>query len=403
MHAKQSDIEHVSLGAEEDSHAKPIQESHERPTTSESSCSFTVLDGKDDVKTRPPVDVTGADSSNVKLSAAGGVASTPPEELRASSVHENPLSSSSSILRGPLSDEISHDNPRSKTDVVHNKTKSQTSKGPVPAVAAVDTFSRPSKLKQKTPSKSNETVDHESSSSSGSVFTSTDECSVIAPSPAECPNATINSGGTRTADHDNFTWYSFRDGGDSAHSDSGLRFSFNLSRQSAPSVLSTRSNPKTTLVCDSSHFSSLADGMPRASPSGNIATEKPPTSGSEESSSMTKERSAEKRLLKSSGAMPLSHGASAERASSGARCSTSSVTSAKVDTVRTVPLSCETANSTPNGSSSLKTSMRKVVQQFKPSKLSKHHPLGLGSEIASKYKVLLHSLLHFVIFQGSSR
>lgn len=402
LHAKQSDIEHVGLGAEEDSHAKPIQESHERPTTSESSCSFTVLDGKDDVKTRPPVDVTGADPSNVTLSAAGGVASTPPEELRASSVHENPLSSSCSLLRGPLSDEISHDNPRSKTDVVHNKTISQTSKGPVPAVAAVDTFSRPSKLKQKTPSKSNETVDHESSSSSGSGFTSTDECSVIAPSPAECPNATINSGGTRTADRDNFTRSSFRDGGDSAQSDSGLRFSFNLSRQSAPSVLSTCSNPK-TLVCDSSHFSSLADGMPRASPSGNIVTEKPPTSGSKESSSITKERSGEKRLLKSSGAIPLSYGASAERASSGARCSTSSVTSAEVDTVRTVPLSCETTNSTPNGSNSLKTSMRKVVQQFKPSKLSKHHPLGLGSEIASKYKVLLYYLLHFVIFQGSSR
>lgn len=396
----QSDVENTSLEAEEDSHAKAIQESHKRPTTSESSCSSAVLDVRDDVKIMPHVDVTGDDSSNITLSNADCFTSTTPAEQLASGVHENPLSSSSSILRGPLSDDISHDTPRSKTDVVPHKSKSQTSECPVPAVAAVNTFSCSNKLKQKTPSKSNKTFDYESSSSSFSSSTSSDECSVVAPSSPECPNATLGSGGAQSAGHGDFTQSSFRDGGDTAQSDSGFRFSFNLSHQSVPSVLSTCSSPK-TLVSDSAHHSSPG-GVPRGSPSGNLVTENPPTLGSERPPLIMKERNGDKRLLKSSGSMPLSYGASAERVSSGARCSTSTVTS-KVDSVRTVPVSCEATNSTPNGSNSLKTSMRKVVQQFKPSKLSKHHPLGFGSEIADKYKVLIYPLLCFVSFQGSRK
>ncbi|KAJ9673990.1 hypothetical protein PVL29_023506 [Vitis rotundifolia] len=61
------------------------------------------------------------------------------------------------------------------------------------------------------------------------------------------------------------------------------------------------------------------------------------------------------------------------------------VKSGKVDSVHTVAASSsQIANHSPIVSNGLKTSVRKVVDQFRPSKLSKSLPLGVGSEIAGR-------------------
>ncbi|CBI19252.3 unnamed protein product, partial [Vitis vinifera] len=61
------------------------------------------------------------------------------------------------------------------------------------------------------------------------------------------------------------------------------------------------------------------------------------------------------------------------------------VKSGKVDGVHTVAASSsQIANHSPIVSNGLKTSVRKVVDQFRPSKLSKSLPLGVGSEIAGR-------------------
>ena len=61
------------------------------------------------------------------------------------------------------------------------------------------------------------------------------------------------------------------------------------------------------------------------------------------------------------------------------------VKSGKVDGVHTVAASSsQIANHSPIVSNGLKTSVRKVVDQFRPSKLSKSLPLGVGSEMAGR-------------------
>lgn len=51
-----------------------------------------------------------------------------------------------------------------------------------------------------------------------------------------------------------------------------------------------------------------------------------------------------------------------------------------------------------NGKNGLKTSMQKVIQQFKPSKQSKCHISGLGSDIAGNYKVFSKLLRIYVAY-----
>lgn len=75
------------------------------------------------------------------------------------------------------------------------------------------------------------------------------------------------------------------------------------------------------------------------------------------------------------------------------------VKSVNVDGPHTVASSSsQVANHSPILSNGLKTSVRKVVDQFRPCKLSKSHSLGFGSEIAGRCseKVLLHESLELM-------
>ncbi|XP_010916668.1 ubiquitin carboxyl-terminal hydrolase 17 isoform X2 [Elaeis guineensis] len=81
--------------------------------------------------------------------------------------------------------------------------------------------------------------------------------------------------------------------------------------------------------------------------------------------------------------------ASADRASSSGRVHlVSPDASLEVENASKVCVKLSENKAVPNGISDLKTSVRKVVQQLKSSKVSMHHPSGFGSDISRKYKML---------------
>ncbi|XP_068644066.1 ubiquitin carboxyl-terminal hydrolase 17-like [Aristolochia californica] len=111
-----------------------------------------------------------------------------------------------------------------------------------------------------------------------------------------------------------------------------------------------------------------------------------PLSRSERSSSTAGEKNKEVRLPKSRGQRSLAFDSSAVQnpSSEVGRCSFSSVSSSKVDTSPAV--FSDIVIPSLYGANALKSSMRKVVQQFRSSKLSKNCNLSpLGSEAIGKY------------------
>jgi ubiquitin carboxyl-terminal hydrolase 36/42 len=100
--------------------------------------------------------------------------------------------------------------------------------------------------------------------------------------------------------------------------------------------------------------------------------------------------------LKSREVRCLSSNASdARTASSAEEHSVPVVKSGKVDGVQAIAAISSQAASCPNARTGLRTSVRKVVYQFRGSKLSKHYPLGDGCEVAGRYtdKVFLQLVL----------
>lgn len=90
-----------------------------------------------------------------------------------------------------------------------------------------------------------------------------------------------------------------------------------------------------------------------------------------------------------------SNASEARSASSAEGHSVPVVKSGKVDGIQAIGAISSQATSCPNGRSGLRTSVRKVVDQFRGSKLSKHYPLGDGCEVAGRYtdKVFLQLVL----------
>lgn len=95
-------------------------------------------------------------------------------------------------------------------------------------------------------------------------------------------------------------------------------------------------------------------------------------------------RSLQSRQLKSQST------ASSDHASSGRVHYVSSDTSSEVANAPKVRVKLSENKAVPNGISDLKTSVWKVVQQLRPSKVSLHHPSGSGSDISRNYKVAYH-------------
>ncbi|XP_058097015.1 ubiquitin carboxyl-terminal hydrolase 17-like [Magnolia sinica] len=394
LRAEQSDPKDNGLETEGQCPGKPDEDFPEEPSSSKSSCSSKGLCGKDD-EVMPLVDGTGSDFSTISSSTGCSQFTTSEEPSLSVSATEASVSSTSSTPRGPISNDTPLDILRTSADAHEtNISKSPPSEYSGP-VAPVNSIPRSSKLKQNTTSCGTETVDCGSSSTLSSSCDSSDEHTIMEPSTKspEHLEATRDSSGVQTAGCDDSTRSSFRQGGNAARSDSEalFRFSFNLSGQHVPSVMPSQNSNMKILTSDEAKHSVPGNGDPvyGAAPLKKLPTDLPtrtlPALSSERSSSAVKERSNEQ-LLKSRRLKSSSFGASADHSSSYSGHSSSSVTSSKSDNVQTVTAKLsETASSVPNGGSGLKTSMLKVVQQFRPSKLSKHYPLGFGSEISRKY------------------
>ncbi|KAF8406084.1 hypothetical protein HHK36_008164 [Tetracentron sinense] len=227
-------------------------------------------------------------------------------------------------------------------------------------------------------------------SSAGSSIYSSDDCSLAEPATASSDfwKATLDSSGSSVV-HDGSSQSKFSGASAGILSDSGshLRFSYNLSGHTVPPFHAQCSEDK-TLIPDNAH----PTGLERKKPTdGAVLSEKVDTDASkvrsspflssERSDSVANDRSKGSQLLKSREIESLSSNASDDhRSFSTGGHPVPSVKSAKVDSVQAV-----STMSTEIASNGLKTSMRKVVQQFRSSKLSKHYPLGLGSEIAERY------------------
>ncbi|KAG9450807.1 hypothetical protein H6P81_010772 [Aristolochia fimbriata] len=127
----------------------------------------------------------------------------------------------------------------------------------------------------------------------------------------------------------------------------------------------------------------------RASVKESSACTEPPLSSSERSPYTASEKNKEERLIKSRGQRSLSFDSSADQhpSSEVGRCSYSSVSSSKGDKVDASPaVFSDIVIPSLYGANALKTSMKKVVQQFRSSKLSKNCNLSpLGNETSGKY------------------
>ncbi|XP_042497327.1 ubiquitin carboxyl-terminal hydrolase 17-like [Macadamia integrifolia] len=112
-----------------------------------------------------------------------------------------------------------------------------------------------------------------------------------------------------------------------------------------------------------------------------------PALSSERSNSVANESRNDTQLLKSKSIRSSSSSVSEHPSSHTGVHFFPTVKSTKVDnSVQTVRNgSPEVASSMPNVGNGLKTSVRKVVQQFRSSKISVYNPLGFGTEIAGKY------------------
>ncbi|XP_077212938.1 ubiquitin-specific protease 16 [Tasmannia lanceolata] len=385
--AEESDLKDNSLEHKGGSHAKPIEEYPESPKSSKSNGSSNILSGKDDLKVKPLMDTIETVISSISPSTTGPTYTKCAEPLVNISVSEHSASSKNAKSEPSVSTGAACDILEAKSNAYGTKpAKSSTSEFTSP-ISPVNRISFSSKLNQKEPGCGTERAECGSSSSSCSSLNSSDEFKVTEPStaPDGRMDATRDSSGAQGSGHIDSNQSSLRQGENSTHSDSVI------SSQAVPPVISRRSNSK-TIISDNARRSSSRNGNPAqgAGSSKNLIADMPsklvtdmpaklvadvptlknlPTLGSERSSSLFNKRSCDEQQSKARG----------ER-------SFSSITSSKVDSIYTVPTcSSETVSSVSNGSNGLKTSMRKVVQQFRVSKISKHHESESGNEIAGKY------------------
>lgn len=111
-----------------------------------------------------------------------------------------------------------------------------------------------------------------------------------------------------------------------------------------------------------------------------------PSSSSERSKHVVNNPVSTSHLLKSREVGCLSSSASDARLASSEGHSVPVVQSGKVEGVQaSASLSSQVTNCSPNTRSGLKTSVRKVVHQFRGSKLLKHYPVNDESEVAGRY------------------
>ncbi|KAJ4963302.1 hypothetical protein NE237_023241 [Protea cynaroides] len=322
------------------------------------------------------------------------------ESLSDVSVCEVCVSSTYDRLEGHQAHIIATDKLGSTTDI---KDMDLTKSLPSDFTSSVNSenSSCSSKLKHENSSFSAEedkcnSVVYSASSSTGSLGSSTN-----AHVPAEFAaysdfwGPALDLSGDKNGVHDDSAHFSIREDGDGVLSDSSslLSSSMNLSGRFNSSFPSQCSKPETVISSDASTTSfrseTLATGVP---PSQKMVTDVSgvsnlPASSSKGSNSVANERNNDTQLLESKTVRSLSSSNSDLVSSRMGVHFLPTVKSTKVEnTAQTARNgSPEVASSLPNVGNGLKSSVQKVVQQFKASKISVYNPLGFGSEVAGKY------------------
>ncbi|XWS21412.1 hypothetical protein CRYUN_Cryun30bG0053100 [Craigia yunnanensis] len=413
---------------EEKQHAKPTGTSSTEPALSSSTGSSAVLHGKDDdIKVEFHADGEGTNSASESSSASfSGFSSSAAgsESSDVVSVSESIISNEPDKLDRSSSADANLD--KFWTASGDNNVDQTNPSSPKFArlVESVDKFSKFNKLNQTKPDQSGESR-YSATSSSGLGISGTCEGSIA-------EGYTLSSGfwgrtlesvpSTYDADNEYFK-SNPKEGGKSASLDSGssLHFSFNLSGNASSShaqgskvkasklndapqgalghiklsdgvTLSENVDLDASKVSKSQTSNSeLVNHVERGSsnishvpkPREAINTDVPPVS-SLSSSCFEKSGSSAVTNGPSNASHPLK---SSDAYSSLARVHVvPSVKSEKIDGVHanaaTLP---QVSSCSSNGRHGLKTSMRKVVDQFRGPKLLKHYPFGVSNDVAGKY------------------
>uniref|UniRef100_A0A5B7AGH3 ubiquitinyl hydrolase 1 n=1 Tax=Davidia involucrata TaxID=16924 RepID=A0A5B7AGH3_DAVIN len=428
--------------------AKPVEAVPEEPAFSKSSHPPEVFPEKDDTNFECHADGKGTNSTSkftIPSSSDGFSACTTSRESSVD-VAVNRVRSSHHPERLDVHQSTNIVPDKLETIYANSMDQTRTPSSEYPTlVNSVDNFTSSGKLNQIKPDLTDGDTQCGSTSSSGWTVDGSNESSISEPSTPSSGfwDGTIDSNRSRDDVLDDSALSSSNEAGDGNMSDfqSSLRFSFNLAGDAVPPLHVQVSNAK-TIISDEACSTTLGikkpiDGAPlseerskdamkvRSSPSlksemsnhmdndtssescilksrehfSSSASHSTPASSTKEHSirkdasnvsslpSMSTERSnrlvngtsSVSHVLKSKEVESLS--SNAGLSSSAGRQSVLSAKSGKVDAAS----SSQFASYSPNASNGLKTSMWKVVDQLRSSKLSRHYPLGVGSEITGRY------------------
>ncbi|KAA8538172.1 hypothetical protein F0562_027780 [Nyssa sinensis] len=426
-----------------ESGAKPIEALREEPASSKSSHSPDVLPEKDDINFECLADgkqtnSTSPDGFSECMTSWGSSVDV--------AVKRVPSSHHPERLDGHQSTNIVPDKLETNANSM-DQTRPPFSEDPT-LVISVGNFTTSGKLNQIKTDCSNGDA-HCGSSSSDWTVDGSIESSISEPSSPSSGfwAGTIDSNRSRDNVLDDSAQSSSNEAGNGNMSgfQSSLRFSFNLARDAVPplhirvsdakTIISDEACPTTSGIKKSIDEAALSEEISKDATKVRIS----PSLDSEISNHMDNDTSSESCILKSrevlsssasrctpasrTGEHSISKDASnvsslpslstersnrlvngtssshvlkskevgslssnAHLSSSAGRLSVLGEKSGKVDGAHAVAASSSQSPSySPNASNGLKTSMWKVVDQLRPSKLSRHYPSGVGSEITGRY------------------
>lgn len=442
---------------EDTQHVKPVGTILEEPVFSNDSHASEVLCEKDsDIKVDFLADAKGTHSTSPSSSFSSGFFSSTSTGTSESSDDASVSESNDSNDLDKLDGYQSAGVATNMVETTASLEASQTEPLSAELNSAVYSSTSSTKSNQIKPGSNDGETQHRPTSSSGLSINESKRCSVAEPLIESNGfwEGALNSNWPRKDGHDDSTQFISREASAKQLSDSKstLRFSFNLSGSTIPSLHLQQGSGINTNVSDDTHTTSLGinkafngdapskkididarkveylpssrsersihiDDNPvtdshalrrnevrQRSSSGGIArlslsTDRESTSAgdlkvanmpslrSKKSNHVVNGTSNTSHLLKSREAGSLSSTASDGRSpSSKGGHSVPSVKTEKVDSVHaTGNISTQIANNLPNASNGLKTSVRKVVDQLRASKLSKNSLLGDECETAGRY------------------
>ncbi|XP_010266094.1 PREDICTED: ubiquitin carboxyl-terminal hydrolase 17-like [Nelumbo nucifera] len=390
LQGEQHEICHDDTGKEGICNAQPVKMSPEKPTSSKFGSFSEVRCEKHDDKVEPLVNTKRMDAiSESSTSLLDGFSASTGVDKSSVDVSAGKIPNSISPDRSEVLQPDDTTAAETTTDVNDRKLIESRSSEFNNLVDSLNSFSCSSKLKQREPSCSDGEVHStstcpsgpSSTDSSGSSINGSDESTTSESSTASSDfwEGTVESSGSSYDVCDNSAHSRDTEGGDSisSGSDYPLKFSVKNLRHTIPSSLSQFSKPKDGVASQTG----LGNGIPAC---GDSLAEKivtdvsgnsiPKTLIHERSESMVNARGKDSQVLKS-----VDNGSYLPYSKTGGL----SMKSTKVDGIHTARTALSEVSRSSNANNGLKTSVQKVVQQFRASKILISNPLG--TEKGGKY------------------